>query len=93
MDGLLSLLVFAFFFYLMMRMGCGSHMAHGHNEGHHGKEDNVNHVDPVCHMEVNPEDGYGKMFGGRLYRFCSRKCLDKFDENPDQYLNSKEKTS
>ena len=75
MDGLLSLLFFAFLFYLMMRMGCGSHMTHG---------------DPVCHMVVNQDVGYGMMYEGRLYRFCSRNCLDKFDNNPLQYLNQTE---
>ena len=34
MDGLLSLLLFAGLFYVMMRFGCGSHMAHRH--GGHG---------------------------------------------------------
>lgn len=33
MEGLFSLLVFAGFFFLMMRFGCGSHMAHG-GHGH-----------------------------------------------------------
>ena len=29
MQGLVSLLLFAAFFYLMMRFGCGAHMVHG----------------------------------------------------------------
>ena len=42
MDRLLSFLLFAAFFYLMMRFGCGSHMGHGghggnEHEDHHGK--------------------------------------------------------
>jgi hypothetical protein len=43
MDRLLSFLVFAAFFYLMMRFGCGAHMVHGHHGGHehegHGNAD------------------------------------------------------
>ena len=35
MTGLLSLLVYAALFYLMMRFGCGAHMVHGHG-GHEG---------------------------------------------------------
>ena len=31
--------------------------------------------------------GYTKMYGGRDYRFCSRACLDKFEEHPDQYAS------
>ncbi len=34
MEGLLSLLLFAAFFYFMMRFGCGAHMVHGHGSGH-----------------------------------------------------------
>ncbi len=34
MDGLLSFLLFAGLFYLMMRFGCGAHMVHGHGHGH-----------------------------------------------------------
>ncbi len=87
MEGLLSFLLFAGFFYLMMRLGCGSHMVHGHSkkEGHA-----VSHKDPVCGMEVAPEQGYGKVYEGQLYRFCSRSCLDKFDAEPQRYLEKKE---
>ncbi|NOY66025.1 MAG: YHS domain-containing protein [Gammaproteobacteria bacterium] len=83
MDGLLSLLIFAGLFYLMMRFGCGSHMVHGHND----KKAVTKHIDPVCGKEVNIEQGYGKMQDGDLYRFCSRECLDKFEENPVKYIN------
>ena len=87
MEGLFSLLVFALFFYFMMRFGCGAHMVHGKHE-HGGKEgsDDQSHVDPVCGMEIKVTEGYGKMHDNRLYRFCSKKCLNEFDENPDQYL-------
>jgi hypothetical protein len=37
MRGLLTLLIYAAFFYLMMRFGCGAHMVHGHGgQGHEG---------------------------------------------------------
>ncbi len=87
MDGLLTLLIFGGLFYLMMRFGCGAHRVHGHGEqgaqGTGGK-----HVDPVCGMEVEVDKGYGKMYEGTLYRFCSRSCLDKFDADPDRYLGA-----
>ncbi len=89
MEGLLSLLLFAGLFFVMMRYGCGAHMMHGH----HGKHDNDSehnnqqiHTDPVCGMEVDVEQGYGKMHDGKLYRFCSRDCLDKFEADPGQYV-------
>jgi hypothetical protein len=36
MDSWLSFLLFAVFFYLMMRYGCGAHMVHGRHRGHEG---------------------------------------------------------
>jgi len=36
MEGLLTLLLFAGFFYFMMRFGCGAHMVHGHGGGQSG---------------------------------------------------------
>ena len=100
MEGLGSLLLFAAFFYFMMRFGCGAHMVHGHGGGGHG--DHGGHAghgehggnaqatstrDPVCGMDVAPGQGYTKMHEGREYRLCSRACLDKFDVNPDQYAS------
>jgi YHS domain-containing protein len=87
MDGLISLLLFAGAFYLMMRFGCGAHMAHGYH-GSHGaaRNDEGKHVDSVCGKKVPPNEGYGKMYEDRLYRFCSRQCLDAFETEPERYL-------
>lgn len=79
MEGFLTFLIFAGLFYVMMRFGCGAHMVHGHG-------DKTDHKDPVCGMQVDPQQGYGKVLGGRLYRFCSKDCLEKFDQDPEQYL-------
>jgi YHS domain-containing protein len=93
MEGLGSFLLFGLFFFFMMRFGCGSHMMHGHSGHDHSKGDAPNdgkikkYIDPVCDMEVEPEQGYGKMYQGTLYRFCSKSCLDKFDDEPEHYLN------
>ena len=89
MNGLLTLLLFAGFFYVMMRYGCGAHMVHGHgghasHDGHTPTEEQ--RTDPVCGMPVPVGQGYSEMHAGRQYRFCSRACLDKFDVAPDQYL-------
>lgn len=86
MPGFISLLVFAALFYLMMRFGCGAHMVHGH-AGHEGYATlDGNTKDPVCGMDVASGGGYGKMLEGRQYRFCSRKCLDQFDAEPQRYV-------
>ncbi len=84
MEGLFSLLLIAGVFYLMMRFGCGAHMVHGGHGGHGGSD--AKHIDPVCGMNVDPEQGYGKMYQRQLYRFCSRNCLDKFEAEPDKFV-------
>ncbi len=93
MDRVVSFLIFAAFFYFMMRFGCGSHMVHGHGhkhsgEGHddHGDRKAVNSRDPVCGMVVTPDKGYSEIYAGTTYRFCSKKCLEKFDTTPTQYI-------
>ena len=94
MSGLVSLLLFGAFFFLMMRFGCGAHAGHG-GHGEHGDR-NAGHgvggnaplassVDPVCGMRVAGDTGYAKVYRGTAYRFCSRECLDKFEATPDQY--------
>jgi len=92
MDGLLSFLLFGVFFYLMMRFGCGAHMVHGGHKGHGSEAQGHNPQqssakDLVCGMDVASGEGYSKMYEGRAYRFCSRKCLDKFDAEPQRYLS------
>jgi YHS domain-containing protein len=93
MNGLFSLLLFAVFFYLMMRFGCGAHMVHGGHAGHEhgghggGVAEEGSAKDPVCGMPVEPSQGYTKNHEGRLLRFCSRKCLDKFEAEPQRYLS------
>ena len=97
MESLGSLILFIVLFYVMMRFGCGAHMAHGH--AHHDSNDDhdgggkkpIGHkfVDPVCGMEVEPSEGYGKMYEGIPYRFCSRDCLDKFDADSRRYVGHK----
>lgn len=91
MDGLLTLLFYALIFYFMMRFGCGAHMTHGH---HGAKSDDksddksvqtVVFVDPVCGNKVQEDQGYGELVDGHLFRFCSKECLNTFDENITEY--------
>ena len=81
MEGLISFLLFAVFFYLLMRVGCGAHGVHGHGTQR-------NDIDPVCGMEVGDDQGYERTYQGKRYRFCTPRCLDKFEENPQQYINA-----
>ena len=45
--------------------------------------------DPVCEMNVAPGAGYAEMYQGHPYLFCSKKCLDKFEAEPQRYVVSK----
>ncbi|MCP5279717.1 MAG: YHS domain-containing protein [Thiobacillus sp.] len=100
MEGLLWFLIIGALFYFMMRVGCGGHKGHGHSHGcggghgsHAGHEgdDGIaqeEQKDPVCGMTVSPDQGYSKGHQGKPYRFCSRDCLDKFEAEPDKYLQA-----
>jgi len=91
MEGFISFILFAAFFYVMMRYGCGAHMIHGHHDSHdHGDADAAKFIDPVCGKEVESDQGYGVMHKGELYRFCSRKCLDVFDDQIAKEQNKNE---
>jgi len=44
--------------------------------------------DPVCGMDVLPENAAGKTeHQGKTYYFCSTKCLEKFKQDPEEYLD------
>ena len=43
--------------------------------------------DPVCGMHVNPASAAGSTkYMGRSYHFCSARCLEKFEGDPDKYV-------
>ncbi len=47
--------------------------------------------DPVCGMDVNPENAAGKSeHDGNTYYFCSLSCKDAFDRQPERYLGQAE---
>lgn len=44
-------------------------------------------IDPVCGMSVDPADCAGSVdYEGKLYYFCSRHCVQKFQADPKRYL-------
>ena len=87
MDRIVSLLLFAALFYFMMRFGCGSHAVHGHDQ--HGAATGRTKKDPVCGMDVEEGHGYSEVCERHEYRFCSRKCLDKFDAEPQRFASGR----
>ena len=46
------------------------------------------HVDPVCHMLVDPSKGdYTLTINNKTYHFCSTHCLDLFRSNPASFID------
>ena len=46
------------------------------------------YVDPVCGMELTAEEAADSVeYDGQTYYFCSQNCKDRFDQNPQQYVN------
>jgi Cu+-exporting ATPase len=43
--------------------------------------------DPVCGMTVKPDSPHHFEYHGVEYRFCSAKCVTKFQASPEAYLN------
>lgn len=87
MGGLSSLIIFALFFYFMMRFGCGAHIAHGHHNHTDNAQDQQEFFDPISGEQVEENKGYGKLYNDKLYRFISKENLDEFDKNPDKYIS------
>ncbi|HVU89653.1 MAG TPA: YHS domain-containing protein [Pirellulales bacterium] len=43
--------------------------------------------DPVCGMEVKPENAVAKAdYGGKTYHFCSVDCQRQFKDNPEKFV-------
>lgn len=63
--------------------------SHNHQQHRNHKENSTTAIptkDPVCGMNVEPETAKGRAdFQGKTFFFCSTKCKEKFDRNPDQY--------
>ena len=64
--------------------GCG---------GKHGGDDKAANVaiDPVCGMSVNRETAKHRLaYKGQEYFFCSARCRERFEAEPEKYLKPKE---
>ena len=85
MEGLLTFLFYAILFYLFMRFGCGAHMIHGHHHGHDKPKQKDIFIDPVCGRQVSDDQGYGELVDSKLFRFCSKDCLEEFDKNKSEF--------
>ena len=45
--------------------------------------------DPVCGMSVAPDAPLQHVHAGRTWRFCGRRCLERFQAEPERYLAPK----
>lgn len=99
-QAVLSLLLWAGGFALMMRYGCGAHvMGHRHRqEGPSGRSGGTPHegpgthepvsaVDPVCGMAVRTAEAKSAIFRSQPYYFCSQSCREKFEAAPVSFTN------
>ena len=99
METLIYFLLFGVGIFLMMRLGCGSHvMGHRHGGGQSGSgastagsgglrwEAPEKDVDPVCGMTVETAAAKSAVHGGAVYYFCSQVCREKFEDAPATYL-------
>jgi Cu+-exporting ATPase len=44
-------------------------------------------IDPVCGMALNPHEALAQSaHKGKVYYFCSEECRQKFDLQPQKYL-------
>ena len=45
-------------------------------------------IDPICKMEVDPETAAGEYeYKGKKYYFCAVGCMNRFQENPEKYID------
>ena len=46
-------------------------------------------TDPVCGMKVDENSAKAQtQFAGKKYSFCSEDCRKKFEQSPEQYVQS-----
>jgi len=44
-------------------------------------------IDPVCGMEIEEaEAAASRTYKGKTYYFCSQACREKFEQNPEEYI-------
>jgi len=45
-------------------------------------------TDPVCGMEVDPEQALSASYQGEAYYFCAEGCREKFSKEPGKYATA-----
>lgn len=48
--------------------------------------------DPICGMEVKPEEAAATCeYKGKTYYFCAVACKERFEKDPERYIEKEEK--
>ena len=96
-------LIWAGFFTVMMRFGCGSHvMGHSHKSGAENAKGTSmvggpsaivpgeveSTTDPICGMKVSLSSAKTSVYDGHPYYFCSATCRDKFEAAPAKFIKA-----
>jgi Cu+-exporting ATPase len=54
-----------------------------------GKMASTTHTDPVCRMQVTEDIAKATAeHNGRTFYFCSQQCADKFNQDPQKYMQA-----
>ncbi|HEX6113883.1 MAG TPA: YHS domain-containing protein [Geminicoccaceae bacterium] len=101
METLIYFALWAGFFFLMMRFGCGAHVM-GHGRGRQvAPADNADGTtagprwvppptdrDPVCGQTVDTARAKSSVHDGWVYYFCSSTCRERFEADPEAFLDA-----
>src|SRR5689334_4986713 len=73
----------------MNQKGPAAASAHAnHDHAVHDHSDTTKVLDPVCGMSVDPHTAkHRAQHNGHPYYFCSARCREKFEAEPEKYLN------
>ncbi len=50
-------------------------------------------IDPVCNMRVEPYSSFHYKIDNKVFYFCSKNCLDKFQVSPSNYIKISQEKS
>ena len=53
----------------------------------------ISSLDPVCGMQVSQDSPDRHQYSGQEYRFCGKRCLEKFRADPTRYLSEPDSSS
>ncbi|MFZ5609604.1 MAG: YHS domain-containing protein [Pseudomonadota bacterium] len=92
MSTVLYFLLLGGLFFLMMRAGCGAHVAGHGGKGRREADPELRWVppdedrDPVCGKMVATVSAKSSVHDGSVYYFCSRDCREIFEAAPALYV-------